>query len=46
MNKMVNGKQLTIQFFIVNLHYSCVDGKVIDDLVHIWVKNSKQNSMN
>ena len=33
-NKMVNGKQLTIQYFIDDLHISCVDGKAIDNLVH------------
>ena len=33
-NKMVNGDQLRIQFFIDNLHISHVEGKVIDNLVH------------
>ena len=33
-NKMVNGKQLMIQYFIDNLHISCVDRKAIDNLLH------------
>ena len=33
-NKMVNGKQLTIQFFVDDLHIISVDGKAIDNLVH------------
>ena len=32
-NKMINGKQLTIQYFIDDLHISCMDGKAIDNLV-------------
>lgn len=33
-NKMVNGKQLTIQFLIDNMYVLCKDRKAIDNLVH------------
>ena len=32
-NKMVSGKQITVQFFIDNLHISCENMSVIDGLI-------------
>ena len=32
-NKMVNSKQLTVQYFVDDIHLSHYEGKVIDNLV-------------
>ena len=42
-NKMVNGKQITVQFFVDNLHISCENMDTIDGLIKDLNQKFKTN---
>ena len=42
-NKMVNGKQITVQFFVDDLHISCKNMDTIDGLIKDLNKKFKTN---